>query len=460
MKYFVFTFLGLGLPVALRLQQEGCEVTVGQIEDIAKIAPVDEQPEKETAEHKRRRLSLYEGMIKKVPAEKLVEHILKETDPSQCFVFFDDNCQFRYADKLRGRGFHGNFPTAEDHRLEMSRAAAKEFVDKHYAKLMVAEKKEFRKASDGIAFLKDNEEFWVLKSQGESGRTIVPEVPDPAMANAQLIEALQKDAAEYENGGYVLELRINPVIELTPQIIFYNGERVCTNVDIENKPLGSGNISVQTGCAADLVFATELSDKINEIAFPGIVDEMARNHEGLFVWDASLLIDARSGKIYFGEYCSNRFGYNALFSEIALSGGSASRYFEHIVAGKSPYRQGQVAASVRLFNLQRDNGNYQAGLRLAYPENAEPNLWLWDVKKSKDGYVSTGFDRNVLVATATGPSVAEAVNKVYKMVEAVAFEGVYYRPKFDYISRDYPTSILNRLDYGLRRNLYKVGFPV
>ena len=38
-------------------------------------------------------------------------------------------------------------------------------------------------------------------------------------------------------------------------------------------------------------------DEINRIAFPPKVHEMAKAHPGLFVWDASLLIDARTDQL-------------------------------------------------------------------------------------------------------------------------------------------------------------------
>ena len=66
------------------------------------------------------------------------------------------------------------------------------------------------------------------------------------------------------------------------------------------------------------MFKTKLSDEINRIAFPPKVYEMAKAHPGMFIWDASLLIDARTRKIYFGEFCPNRWGYDSFFTEIAM----------------------------------------------------------------------------------------------------------------------------------------------
>ena len=96
--------------------------------------------------------------------------------------------------------------------------------------------------------------------------------------------------------GYVLEKFIPSIIELTPEKMYYDGVPLLTTINIENKPFGSGNISVQTGCSEDLVFPIPFEEKINQISFPPIIDEMARQHKGLFIWDASLLISKKDGK--------------------------------------------------------------------------------------------------------------------------------------------------------------------
>ncbi len=46
--------------------------------------------------------------------------------------------------------------------------------------------------------------------------------------------------------------------------------------------------------------------------------------------------------MYFGEFCSNRPGYNSLFTELALAG-SATKFFEKIVRKESPFTIAQSA---------------------------------------------------------------------------------------------------------------------
>jgi hypothetical protein len=243
--------------------------------------------------------------------------------------------------------------------------------------------------------------------------------------------------------------------------MYYDGVPLVTTLNFENKSFGSGNISIQTGCAEDLVFPTDMEDRINKISFPPIVDEMARQHKGLFIWDASILINKRDGKMYFGEFCSNRPGYNSFFTELAQLG-SVTQFFEKIVRKESPFSLGTVGTSVRIFNLNRDESEkVSANITVDYRKEIEKNLWLWDVRKNLRGkLVTVGSDWNLAVITGSGKSIDEAVGKMYHSVEGFAFVGAYYRSKDDYLSLDYSTSIINRLNYGLERGLYRLPFNV
>ncbi len=442
------------------LQQEGHTVTIGMVDSLQDTLTSIQPPERELQRRKLRRLSLYDGLLNKMPAAELVTKLKSLKAKTDCFVFFDDNMLFKYAEQVEKLGLPGNYPTEEDALLEIDRPRAKQFVKKHYSQLAVADNVEFKDVKSAISFLESSDKTWVLKGKAEHARTIVPGVEDAHLANQHLIEVLRTNGTSYEKPGFILELYISNIIELTPEKIYYDGQPVATTLDIENKPIGSGNIGTQTGCAADLVFATDMEDKINRIAFPPIIDEMAKAHRGLFIWDASLLIDSKNGKTYFGEYCANRPGYNALFTEAALAG-SASRYFDAIQKARSPFPAGKVGVSVRLFNLNQDPSTEltEAGKQLSISDDDQSNIWLWDVRKRGNDLLSVGYDRNLAVVTGIGESVGTAVQQAYKNITKVAFEGAYFRPSFDFVSHDYPTSILNRLNYGLQKNLYSISFP-
>ncbi len=463
MKYIFFSFNGLGYPIAYKLKQQGCEVVVGRIENINDYVTEEEIGKiTEAPETKQRRLDLFKNMLDFKPAEQVVEMMKKIKNPHEYFVFFEENNLYRWADKIRDLGFEGNFPTKEDYLLEIDRDKAKEFVRKYYPKLSIPNVKKFNLAKEAIDFLKTPEELWVLKGNDDHAKAFLSDTSDPKLAAEQIIEVLENFPEMYEKQGFILETFIPSIIELTPERMYYDGVPLFTTVAIENKPFGSGNLSIQTGCSEDLVFPIGADSKINSIAFPEIVDEMARKHKGLFIWDASILIGKRDGKLYFGEFCSNRPGYNSFFSELAQAA-SVNDFFESIVHKQSPLALGTVASSVRLFNMNRNEETEQVSsdLKVGFDKSIEKDVWLWDVKKNDKGHlVSVGSDWNLAVITGSGKSIDEALTQMYRNVDNFAFVGSYYRSFDDYVSLDYQSSILNRLNYGLEKGLYTLPFNV
>ncbi|HEX8931842.1 MAG TPA: hypothetical protein VF810_01675 [Patescibacteria group bacterium] len=461
MKYIVFTFDGSGTPVAQHLQMEGQDVVLAQIENMKSLATEGDTEYTEDRKDKEMRLSVFDGLVKKKPAEELLKEMKTYKNPEDYFVYFDTNSLYAIAEQIKDLGFHGNFPTHEDYLYEVDRDKAKEFVKKYYSKLNIARKKEFRSVLEAKKFLENTDEVWVLKGNSDELSAFVPDVDDPILAAKQVIEVLNKDASSYESEGFILELLIPSVMEITPEKIYYDGVPISVTIDIENKPLGSGNISIQTGCAADLVFPIADTDRIAQIAFPPIVDELAKKHKGLFYWDASILINKRDGKMYFGEFCPNRPGYNASFTEFAQCG-SVHEFFEKVSQKKNPFTLGTVASSIRIFNLHRDNDTQQtlSGLTIDFAPEVEKDIWLWDVRKRGKKLVNVGYGDIIAVVTGSGDSVEEAVNRMYRNLEKFSFLGAYYRPKADYLSLGYSTSILNRLNYGMERGLYQIPFKV
>lgn len=462
MKYIFFVFYGVALPIAYHLKQEGHEVIVGEVANYRDILSQMEMGA--SAEDKSEiaiRASLHNGLLEKIPAEKLIEKMKTIQNKQDYFVFFESNYMFKFASQVQELGFHGNYPTEEDHLLEIDRNKAKDFVKKYYPNLSVADKKEFFKVEDGIKFLEKSDDTWVLKGLDENAKTFVPDAEDIDHARNQVIETLRTFPEKYEQAGFLLESMIPWMIEITPERIYYDGVPIVTTIDIENKPLGSGNLSFQTGCAADLVFPITMEDRINEVAFPPIVDEMAKQHKGLFFWDASLLISKRGGKIYFGEFCPNRPGYNSFFTELAQLP-SVNHFFESIVQKKNPFRLGSIAASTTIFNLNRDPETYEilSNATIEYKPEIEKDLWMYEVVKTNKKLVNAGYDINLAAVTGSGNSFDEAIDKLYKNIGGFSFAGQYYRPKFDYISLDYPSSIPNRLNYALERKLFQLPFNV
>jgi len=466
MKYIIFTFNGEGLPLAKHLQDEGQEVIVGQVENFKSVLTTMEKRRngEESTFKKNRRLSLYKNLVEKIPVDMLLKKMKRIKNKKEYFVFFDFNHLFRYAEQVKEMGFiHGNFPTEKDRLFEIDRDGAKDFVKKYYPYIKITEKEEFRSIHRAKIFLKNTDSSWVIKGKSENALTFIPTTNDVELAKYQVIETMEAFKDYYEESGFILEQKISSPIEITPEKIYYDGVPLAMNLDFENKPIGSGNISIQTYCAQDLVFPVSMESKIHDICFPPIVDKLAKRHKGLFVWDASLLIDKQTGTIYFGEFCPNRVGYNAFYTDLCQLP-STSYFFEQVVRKKSPFTLGTVGSSVTFFNILRDphERNILSGASIDYTSDVSKNVWPFDIykKKKTDKMRIVGSDWYLAVVTGAATTIDEAVRNLYKNVEQCSFPGAYYRPKSDYLSMDYPTSILNRLRYGLQKKLYTLPFPV
>ena len=66
-----------------------------------------------------------------------------------------------------------------------------------------------------------------------------------------------------------------------------------------------------------MVISTDPKDKLNKIAFPKIVFDMAKEAKGMFVWDLSVFdFLKQTGKIYPGEFCANRVGWDDFHTQM------------------------------------------------------------------------------------------------------------------------------------------------
>lgn len=449
MKYVIFTFSGEGLPIAEKLQLEGNSVTVAMIREKKDTFLPQEMEafEDEDPDEKKARLALYDGVLKKFDADRVVRNLKKVKDKSDYFLFFDFNHCFKFAEELRGLGFNGNFPTEEDRKFEVDRDYAKEFVEKHYPDVRVAKNQEFKTIDEfmKVADQMFQDEVWVLKPLSDEARTKVPDSQDPEMAKQEIITALQSNPQGYESEGFILELLIPDAIEITPQKMWYDGVPLYTSVDIEAKRLGSC-YGPMTGCAADLVFPVDPQARICQIAFPKAADDLAMNHEGLFVWDISLLYNPHNNKVYMGEFCPNRVGYNAFYTELSLLE-YVTDFFEAVAAKKNPMNGAKkFGASFRLFQI-REKGKTD-GIGITVDPEKMDNLWFIDAKVKEGQPQTCGYIWDVGVATGAGESIEEACHSAYKTAEGALYDHkMIGRSDLDFLSYDQKDSIRMRYGY-------------
>jgi hypothetical protein len=454
MKFIFFTFDGLSLPIAQKLQEEGQEVLVCQIANANRVKI------KETPEQKEKRLQIGNGLVRKKDADLALEVLLKmpESQRKEYFVINDFNNQYYYGEKLIAAGYQGFLARKEDAEFEQDRFKAKEFVKKNYPYLNIPETHEFKTIKDGIDFLKKERDFYVLKGNYEESLTVVPQAKNIDDATEELVDILQRDKSVYEKQGFILERKIRNGVEFIPEAVFYNGVLLGIIVDIENKYLGSGNTGFQTGCAIDTNFFVSLDHPAYEM-FLKPLEKFAQNRKGLFVGDANVIWDIERQKFYFLEFCQNRWGYSAIFSELSLFD-KVSDYFEKITSSLPLYswqkNQPIIAASVRIFNLLTNPYNNKIAANLKAKIKNPKFVWLWDFKKEGKDIVNVGHHADIAVITGRGYNLYEAVEDCYENLENnFYFPEMYYRPKEDFFNENYPNSIVGRYNFFINFNWEK-----
>lgn len=429
-NFIVFSAGWDGMCIGYHWQLEGGKSYLGQVQDFKELK-IDKEPEE--PEDKEQRLAQYDGMIKKVPAAKLVKALKGMENKDDYFIFCDQNSLFVYAEQLLKAGYtKGLFPTKEDFDMEKEREEAMKFVEEHYPYIQTIPYEKFQTVEEARQAVEESDVPLVIQSEGDYVATICP-VDDVEQNHTEILAALDRHEKEYSKGEIILKEKLVQPVEITPQIVFWDGEPVYTMVDIETKNIGDGeNNGNQVGCGTNLIIRTEMDDQINQIAFPPKIYEMAKERKGLFFWDISLYF-TDSG-IYFGEFCSNRPGYDSLMTEMAMAGG-AIPYFSALQSLKNPLSS-RFGAAVRVFNLNRSKD-------VEINVGDDSSTWLFEVKKKDDKLLSVGDCWDLGVITGVGETFEEAVDDVYKNYDSLTFKEKYVKSKEDFLA-DYPTSIVRR----------------
>lgn len=425
-KFILFSLTGDGLSHAYHLQREGNEVLVAIVEDVQEAM----EKELEEPELKKMRLSQYDGLLNKFSTEKLFSMMEKFENKEEWFVIFDFNSLFKFSDRALKMGFtNGLFPSKVDYILEADRDLAKRFVQKNYPGLKTAEVEEFKLIDDGIEFINESDEFWALKGNDPAGTTVVPRSRSIENCRETLIDALHAKKEDYERMGYILERQIRDGLEVCPQMVYYNGERVASCVDFEDKAFSSTDDSEMFGCALNIIMDTPLECELNQIAFPEAIDKLAKKHKGLFYIDANLII--KDGDFYFLEFCSNRMGYDASFAEAEMSGESGA-YFNALAHGENPYKR-RFGVGTRGFAMKRtDDGMVRGDIAYRYPEELWRHLWMYSAKKEGDRIMNIENPAIDLVAiTESSDDLEYAKIKLFDVLKKFSFSGMYARIDFD-----------------------------
>jgi len=446
MKFAFFTYDGHGLPIAFKLQQEGYDVIVGQAENL-------EHMPNEEEESKRRRLKLYDGLIEKISADKLFELLRKER-PEDWFVIADFNYVFPYTEKLAKLGFRGLLPTKEDFEFEEDREKAKDIVSRRYPIFSDLEIYEFQKVDKAIQFLKENQDkIYGVKGFNSEAPTYFPISSNPKIAREELIDILQQEKKLYESEGFILEEKIEDLIEFIPEIITYDGEIVGMSVDVEDKYFGPGNTGPQTGCSADIVFWIDKNEeafkKLYELFFEPIQELIFRDNQ-MVIWDAGVMYSPSRERFYFTEFCPNREGYNAVFTKLSTFNKVSDYYLA--ITNKEYIYSVHLGCSIRIFNelVDEKNKGYVIQDTKLIANLSNKDIWPWDVYAKNGKILNVGYDRNLAVITAKTNNWKDGFRKIDEFLskgEEFLFPSMYFKRYWDLIQSDYPNNFVERMQF-------------
>lgn len=427
-KYIIFSVYGEGISIAHHLMMEGKEVLVGLVDDVVDAM----EKESEDPKAHKARWSNHDGMVEKMTGEKLLSLMEKIENKDEWCVLFDFNTLWKYADEARKMGFqYGLFPTRLDYTMEADRDFAKRFVMKNYPGVKVAEVEEFKDIQDGIEFINESDEFWALKGNDSSASTVVPRANLIGNVKAELIDALQSGKESYEKKGFILERQIRDGLEVCPEMIFMDGKRVISNVDLEDKAFSATDASEMFGCSLNVIVSTPLDCPLNEVAFPQAVDKLAKKHQGLYYIDANFLI--KDGEYYYLEYCPNRMGYDAVYAEIDMSSGP-SNYFNSLLHGVSPYKKKYGVGKRGFAQKREEDGSIKDNISIHFPQEMKEHLWFFSIKQGDGKYTNAkgafgdmnhGID--LVAFTESSDDVDYACQKLDDVISSFSFNGLYVR---------------------------------
>lgn len=468
MRFVFFTYDGAILSVARKLHLEGYDVRVCQIRNASSLGVESWVNDGEMMEARKRRLSLYDGLIQKYSLESTIDFLKYQKNKDEFFIVFDYNNQCKLAKKVQDMGYdHGLFPLEYDYLMEKDRKMAKNFVKENYNGIKLKETKEFKRVDDVIDFVKESDRLWVIKSDGNFAETLVPDKDDLEMGKAQVISELSENKKDFEKGKIMAEEKIIRAIEFTPQLVFYNGEPIYSQIEIETRMFGPIDIGPQTGGNENIIINTNLDDHINKIVFPEVVYREAKKRKGIYIRDAGILSDGQD--LYFTEFAGCRWGWGGIFSELSASMnefGNIGQYFEDLKDGINPYKY-KVGSSLALYTLDADTkfaGLPQSDIPMNISNDKKNDFFLYQVKRrpDKESIVNVGYrwfgSAPLGYVVGRGNTVQEAVSTLYDSLYHFSLKGIYYRPQSDFLSKENEKCIFNRLKFlkekGLIRDEY------
>ena len=417
MRFVIATLHYAGLGFALRLLEEGHDVTVGYC-----------------GTSDRRSCESYalvgNGLVAKEPLSHLVANREGYRD---AYWIWDENHSVESNELLRREGFRvfggGRFADTMEH----DRDACLAFVERHG--LTPPPSFAFERPEQAASFLEEHAETsYVYKpDRGESYDTWLPQSESAADANLELRQHLRSLESD---SPFVLQER-KEGIETNVEVWFVDGEPRFAFMNIESKKRLAGDLGDLVGCAFDFTFAIPVESRAVQESV-GRLFQTYREMRYTGFGDANF-IASRDG-IWFFEKCE-RFGYNAHPNLLwNLNREPLGETLASLVDGTfRPNFSPGFGASCTMYMDHRASGKV-----IQFPASIGRNLYLYDVYRDGDLLLTAGYYDDVLIANGFGYTIPTAWEAALANAKAVKFPGRSFR--IDGGDTNFPSSPLRRYE--------------
>ncbi|MBU1076613.1 MAG: phosphoribosylamine--glycine ligase [Spirochaetes bacterium] len=353
----------------------------------------------------------------------------KEVDWADLIVF-DNILGFgTKAKALREKGKFVIGGTPYTDRLEDDRAFGQEELKS--AGIHIIPYQNFTSFDDAIQFVKDNPGKYVLKPSGRAqsikGLLFVGEEDD----GKDLLQVLEDYKKAWANkiSSFQLQKRVTGVEVAVGA--FFNGNSFIypININFEHKKLFPGELGPSTNEMGTTMFWSR-PNKIFDATLKKFESKLA---EEKYVGYIDINCIVNSNGIYPLEWTA-RFGYPTILIQQEGITTPISEFFYQIAQGQTP-------------SFKVKNG-FQIGVKIVVPpfpfkdkqtfevkskdsiilfKKPVEGVHIEDVKLVNDEWVITGTSGGVLLVTASGQTMKQAISSVYNKIKNILIPNMYFR---------------------------------
>lgn len=425
-NFWIFTADHSGLPLALRLKEEGNNSTLVMIKPQERNGKTETPKTPEEAKENQKRIKYLEknasGLVDKMWAAEALYKI-KPTD----YVIFDQIYGWQYGEMLRKRGVKVLGGSQSGYQLETERRDTLALLKS--VGMDVPLQKYFGAGSSkkAIDFLSKAGDDILFVFKSDNPKVLTQVAYD---SNEELIQKLNTESKAIDTDGFLLQQKVEG-IEAAVETWLSNGKPILANIDLEAKKKYNEMSEVQTGCSFQLLWNIEVDHPLRE-KVNGPLDRLMAKYIKTGLFDLSFIYEPKEDKFWVLEMCGSRFPYNAFYALMALLEIPLGEFFVKYLNGeyKTDISQtvfcDEFAGSLRIFNDENTPDQ-----RVDIDKECKENFWLWDVYKKGGELLTTGYD-SLGIVTATGENPEAAMAKVREYYFKLHMPTKWARDDFDY----------------------------